>query len=51
MNGFINDFMNYLSAEKKMAQNSLDAYKRDVQEFGDMIRDRQGLSLSDATNT
>ncbi|QOX63437.1 tyrosine recombinase XerD [Anoxybacterium hadale] len=51
MNGFINDFMNYLSAEKKMAQNSLDAYKRDVQEFADMIRDKQGLSLSDASNT
>ncbi|MDF3002390.1 MAG: tyrosine recombinase XerD [Bacillota bacterium] len=51
MNGFINDFMSYLSAEKKMAQNSLDAYKRDVQEFSDMIRDRQGLSLSDASNT
>ena len=51
MDGFINDFINYLSKEKKMAQNSLDAYKRDVQEFADMIRDRQGLSLSDASNT
>ncbi|MDF2656172.1 MAG: tyrosine recombinase XerD [Bacillota bacterium] len=51
MDGFINDFINYLSTEKKMARNSLDAYKRDVQEFADMIRDRQGLSLSDASNT
>lgn len=51
MDRFINDFINYLTAEKKMAQNSLDAYKRDVLEFAEMIRDRQGHSLAEASNT
>ena len=51
MDRFIDDFINYLSKEKKMAQNSLDAYRRDVQEFAVMISDKQGLSLADASNT
>ena len=51
MDRFLNDFINYLSSEKKMAMNSLQAYKRDVLEFGDMIREKQNLSLSEASNT
>jgi len=38
MDRFLNDFINYLFSEKKMAQNSLQAYKRDVLEFSAMIR-------------
>lgn len=51
MDRFLNDFINYLSLEKKMALNSLQAYKRDVLEFGMMIREKQNLSLSEASNT
>ncbi len=51
MDRFLNDFINYLSSEKKMAMNSLQAYKRDVLEFGEMIREKQNLSLSEASNT
>lgn len=51
MDRLLNDFMNYLSSEKKMAKNSLEAYKRDVLEFEGMIREKQNLSLSEASNT
>lgn len=51
MDRFLNDFINYLSSEKKMAMNSLQAYKRDVLEFGEMIREKQNISLSEASNT
>ncbi len=51
MNRFINDFINYLSSEKKMAKNSLEAYKRDVREFSKMIEEKQNLSLNEASNT
>ncbi|HVI41300.1 MAG TPA: site-specific tyrosine recombinase XerD [Anaerovoracaceae bacterium] len=51
MDRFLDDFINYLSSEKKMAKNSLEAYKRDVLEFADMIREKQNLSLNEASNT
>lgn len=51
MDRYLNDFINYLSAEKKMAQNSLEAYKRDVLEFAEVIREKQNLSLNEASNT
>lgn len=47
----LNDFINYLISEKKMARNSLEAYKRDVMEFAEMIREKQNLSLTEASNT
>ena len=34
-----------------MAQNSLEAYKRDVLEFAGIIREKQNLSLVEASNT
>lgn len=51
MDNVLNDFINYLSSEKKMAQNSLEAYKRDVLEFSALIRGKQNLSLNEASNT
>ena len=51
MDQFLNDFINYLSSERKMAQNSLEAYKRDVLEFAGMIREKDNLSLNEASNT
>lgn len=51
MDRFLSDFISYLSSEKKMAHNSLEAYKRDVLEFEGMIREKQGLPLSEASNT
>ncbi|MDD3168473.1 MAG: tyrosine recombinase XerD [Eubacteriales bacterium] len=51
MDRFLNEFMNYLSSEKKMAKNSLEAYKRDVLEFEGIIREKQNLVLSEASNT
>ncbi len=51
MDSVLSDFINYLSSEKKMAQNSLEAYKRDVLEFSELIRGKHGLSLNEASNT
>lgn len=51
MDRFLNNFMNYLSSEKKLAQNSLEAYKRDVLEFEGIIREKQNLALGEASNT
>lgn len=51
MDSVLNGFINYLASEKKMAQNSLEAYKRDVLEFSDLIRGKQNLSLNEASNT
>ncbi len=51
MDRFLNDFMSYLSSEKKLAQNSLEAYKRDVLEFEGIIREKQNLALGEASNT
>jgi integrase/recombinase XerD len=50
MDRFLNDYINYLISEKKMAQNSLEAYKRDVLEFAAMIKEKD-LSLIEASNT
>ena len=51
MDRYINDFINYLSTEKKMAQNSLEAYRRDVLEFAEFIREKQSFTLVEASNT
>lgn len=51
MDRYLDDFINYLTAEKKMAKNSLEAYKRDVLEFSEMIREKQSLTLCEASNT
>ncbi len=51
MDRYLSDFINYLSSEKKMAQNSLEAYKRDVLEFAEVIREKQKLFLNEASNT
>lgn len=51
MDRCLSDFINYLSYEKRMAQNSLEAYKRDVLEFAETIREKQNLSLNEASNT
>lgn len=51
MDNFLNDFINYLSSEKKMAKNSYEAYKRDVLEFAGIIREKQNLTLREASNT
>lgn len=51
MDQYVSGFINYLSAEKKMAKNSLEAYKRDVLEFAEVIREKHDLSLNEAGNT
>ena len=51
MDRYLNDFITYLSEEKQMAQNSLEAYKRDVLEFAELIREKQSLTLNEASNT
>lgn len=51
MNRYLNDFIDYLSMEKKMAKNSLEAYRRDVLEFAELIREKQNLTLAEASNT
>lgn len=50
MDGYLNDFMTFLSAEKNMARNSQEAYRRDVLEFEELLRDKN-LLLHEASNT
>lgn len=50
MDRYIDQFITYLSQEKKMARNSLEAYKRDVMEFETVISDKN-VSLEEASNT
>ena len=51
MDKFLKDFIDYLSIEKKMSQNSLYAYRRDVLEFAGIIQEKQDLSLNEASKT
>ncbi|MDD2190305.1 MAG: site-specific tyrosine recombinase XerD [Eubacteriales bacterium] len=51
MDKFLMDFIEYLTIEKEMSQNSLDAYRRDVREFERIIREKQNLSLREASKT
>ncbi|MDD4565399.1 MAG: tyrosine recombinase XerD [Eubacteriales bacterium] len=51
MNEFIKEFINYLSTEKKMSQNSQDAYRRDILEFSRIIQEKQNLDLDEASKT
>lgn len=44
-------FMQYLAGEKKMAKNSLDAYKRDVDEFAEFEASRGIDSLAETSST
>lgn len=46
----LENFFNYLKNEKKMSDNTLHAYKRDVLEFAQFIRDRGVLALQEAQN-
>lgn len=51
MNKYVNEFINYLITEKRMSQNSQDAYRRDVQEFSKIIQEKYNLSLDEAGKT
>jgi len=46
MEDFIVEFADYLSAEKNLSPNSIDAYTRDLKQFAAFIKKRE-LSLSD----
>lgn len=51
MDKYLDEFILYLEIEKKMAVNSLEAYKRDIIEFTKMIKEKQSIKLTDVTNT
>lgn len=48
---YINDFIDYLQKERKMSKNSLEAYKRDVQEFIGFEGSRGMTDLSETSST
>lgn len=45
------DFLRYLEKEKKMAQNTLEAYKRDVMDFFVFVRESGVTDLTAVSNT
>ncbi len=51
MNCMLQDFIHYLTLEKKMAKNSLDAYRRDIMEFDEMLSEKMGPPLNQVTST
>lgn len=48
---YIEQFIDYLKNERKMAPNSLNAYGRDVREFERFLSERDVASPTDATST
>ena len=48
---FAEEFLNYLKNEKRMAKNSLDAYKGDVNDFQAFLTKRGIADITKATNT
>lgn len=51
MDKHIDEFIQYLTKEKKMAKNSLEAYKRDIMEFVASIGEKQISDLTEVSNT
>lgn len=47
----INDFIEYLSMQKKMSVNTVEAYRQDIQAFQAFMTARNDGQLKDATNT
>lgn len=46
----LNDFEQYLKEEKKMAQNSVDAYLRDIKGFESFVREKEITDWKDVNN-
>ncbi|MBR0596861.1 site-specific tyrosine recombinase XerD [Sinanaerobacter chloroacetimidivorans] len=51
MDRYLNEFMQYLKTEKKMAKNSLEAYQRDILEFCAAMGERGITDLTQISNT
>ncbi|WP_027399277.1 site-specific tyrosine recombinase [Anaerovorax odorimutans] len=51
MNNYINEFIQYSKKEKHLAENSLQAYKRDLVEFLNIMDEKQIFDLRDVKNT
>lgn len=47
----INDFIEYLTVQKRMSVNTIDAYRQDIQAFESFLAERKAGGLADATNT
>ncbi|MBN7771889.1 site-specific tyrosine recombinase [Clostridium aminobutyricum] len=51
MNDYIEQFKTYLLKERKMSENSLHAYYRDVLEYSRFLEEKQGGGLKESSNT
>ena len=49
MNELIEEFLSYLSVERGLAKNTLEAYKRDLARFFDYLKSRRIASISNVT--
>ena len=47
---FIDDFEKYILEEKKAAQNTVNAYIKDLEHFEEFVHDRGIMDLSDVSN-
>lgn len=51
MDKHLDEFIQYLAKEKKMAKNSLEAYKRDIMEFAASLKEKQIADFAEVSNT
>ncbi|NQV04386.1 MAG: site-specific integrase, partial [Candidatus Omnitrophica bacterium] len=49
MNELIEEFLSYLSVERGLAKNTLEAYKRDLARFFDYLKSRRTVSINNVT--
>lgn len=50
-NNIMENYLDYINNEKKLSVNSVDAYKRDIIQFGDYLKDEKIHSIHDINNT
>jgi integrase/recombinase XerD len=47
VNVFIDDFLFYIASEKGFSKNTVEAYRRDLKKFAEVLNQRGGISFSD----
>ncbi|QAT42391.1 site-specific tyrosine recombinase [Aminipila luticellarii] len=51
MNDYLEQFKKYLTSERRMSENSLQAYCRDIAEYSRFLKEKNAASLEDGSNT
>lgn len=51
MENILNHYLNYLTQDKEIAENTFNAYKRDISKFLEFLKDRQVCDLEEISKT